>query len=188
MATEYHIYKNDGLGGAIDYGTIHATVAVLTWDTAALTAGTWRFGVRAFDTVSGLEEANVDAAVEIVIDVSLADISAVPQAPIALSAVATANGGCHLVWAYPRGSEVTPEGFHVYLGTPVIDYLNLVDSVLATGATQYSVDLAGLTDGAIYQIAVRAFSFAGLEEQNTVTTTITADATPPANVANLAVS
>lgn len=188
MATNYRVFVNDGLGGPVDYGTVHATVSALTWDSSPLTAGTWLFGVRAFDTVSGLEEANVDAVVEIVIDVSLEDHSAVPRPPIALSAVATANGGCHLVWAYPRGSEVTPEGFHIYLGSPTVDYMTLVDSVPATGATQYSADLAGLVDGDTYQIAVRAYSFAGLEEQNTSTTTITADATPPANVANLAVS
>lgn len=188
MATNYRIFINDGLGGPIDYGTVHATTAALTWPSAPLTAGTWRFGVRAFDTVSGMEEANVDAVVEIVIDASLEDHSAVPRPPIALSAVATANGGCHLVWAYPRGSDTLPAGFHVYLGSPTPDYLTPVETVTATGATQYAVDLTGLTDGITYQIGVRAFSAAALEEQNTTTTTITADATAPANVQNLAVS
>jgi hypothetical protein len=188
MATNYHVYGPTAVNGPIDYGTILATVSALTWPTPPLTAGTWRFGVRAFDTVSGLEEANVDAVAEIVIDASLADVTATPRPPTALSAVATANGTAHVAWTYPRNSGVAPAGFRVYVGTPTPDYLAVAANVPATGGTQYSVNLAGLTDGVAYQVGVRAYSAAGLEEANVVTAAIVADSSPPANVQNLTAS
>lgn len=185
MATSYRIYSNDGAGGPIDYGTVLATVSGLTWSTSALAAGTWRFGVRAFDTVSGLEESNVDAVVEIVIETgTLADVSAVPRAPVALTAVATAGGTAHVAWTYPLNRGVQPAGFHVYLGSPTPDYGSPVATVDARplGDPRYSIDLAGLVDGTTYQIAVRAYAATGLEEQNTAVVSATADSTPPANV------
>jgi len=68
MATQYRIYKNDGAGGPIDYGTVVATVTSgTTYDTAPIATGSdVRFAVRAFDSLSTQEEKNVDAFVRIV--------------------------------------------------------------------------------------------------------------------------
>src|SRR5262245_56997796 len=56
-ATQYHVYGNAGQGDPINYAVALATVDGLTWTSAPLAhPGTWRFGVRAFDAVSGLEE------------------------------------------------------------------------------------------------------------------------------------
>ena len=64
MATAYHIYTNTGAGDPINYASPVATVSALTWTSSALSyPGTWSFGVRAFDTVSGLEEQNLDCSV-----------------------------------------------------------------------------------------------------------------------------
>ncbi len=63
MATAYHVYANTGGGDPIDYSSVVDTTATLTYPTSALSyPGTWSFGVRAFDTVSGLEEQNLDCA------------------------------------------------------------------------------------------------------------------------------
>ena len=68
MSTGYHIYSNTGAGDPINYTSPVATItspATTTWSSSALThPGTWSFGVRAFDTVSGLEERNLDCKAE----------------------------------------------------------------------------------------------------------------------------
>lgn len=188
MATQYHVYGNDGAGGPIDYGTVLATASALTWDTSALTAGLWRFGVRAFDTVSGLEEANVDAVVDIAISAGLADVSAVPAAPAGLTAAATAGGGAHIAWTWPPSRGPQPTGFHVYLGSPTPSYGSPAATVAFTaGKTRYSTDLTGLSDGTDYQIAVRTYNALG-EETNLFVATVTGNSAAPADVQNLAAS
>ena len=63
MATEYHVYTNSGAAIRSITRTPAATVSALTWTSAALAyPGNWSFGVRPFDTVSGLEEQNLDCA------------------------------------------------------------------------------------------------------------------------------
>ena len=48
--------------------------------------GTWSFGVRAYDTVDGLEEQNVDCVVTIILNASGVDITSQPPAPMGLRA------------------------------------------------------------------------------------------------------
>ena len=65
----YHIYSNTGVGDPIDYSTILATTGLLTWTSSPLAyPGTWRFGVRAFNPVNGLEEENLDCSIALILE------------------------------------------------------------------------------------------------------------------------
>jgi len=186
MSTEYNIYSNAGDGGPIDYSTPVDTVSALTWDTSALTAGTWRFGVRAFDTVSGLEESNVDAVVTIVVNGDLEDVSAVPRAPAGLSVVPGPGGTARVAWIWPRDRNgVRAASFNLYVGT-TLDYATPEATIAANRADgRYETTVSGLSDGITYAIGVRAVSAQGLEESNTVTVSVTGDTTAPDPVVGL---
>jgi hypothetical protein len=89
----YQVYGNTGSPTAndpINYTTPLAAVDALSWVTPPLSyPGDWRLGVRAYDSVTGLEELNLDAAVEIILDSAGNDISNRPLAPIGLRAFPT---------------------------------------------------------------------------------------------------
>ena len=118
MAIEYHIYSNRGVGDPIDYASPAATAATLTWSSSTLSyPGSWSLAVRAFDTVSGLEEANLDCAITIELDANGNDITNQPQPPAALRALAMAGGAIRVEWHYPPTTGPrTPSGFHIYVG------------------------------------------------------------------------
>lgn len=187
MATHYHVYASDGLGGPVDYSAAVATVSGLTWASPALAAGSrWTFAVRAFDTVSGLEESNLDARASVALDAARADVTGVPNPPTGLTARATAGGTARVTWAYnPGGQGGAPTGFRVYAGTPAVGYATPAATVAySAGSPSFSATLAGLTDGAAYVVAVRSYN-ATAEEANTSTVTLTADATGPSQVPSL---
>jgi Fibronectin type III domain len=192
MSTGYHIYSNTGARDPINYTSPVATIgspATTTWSSSALThPGTWSFGVRAFDTVSGLEEENLDCSVTIVLDASGQDITNQPPAPVGLRAFATAGGAIRVEWISPPTSAVQqPQGFFIYFGTGgTPNYASPAATVLFTAATAntFATNLAGLTDGTTYTIGVRAYN-ATAEEANTNTVTVTADATGPTAVVSL---
>ena len=183
----YHIYANSGTGDPIDYADPIATTAALTWTSPPLAyPGTWRFGVRAFDT--GGEEENLDCAITLILDASGNDISLRPTAPIGLRAFATAGGGIRVEWAYNTiNPKVVPTGFHVYIGTGgTPSYGSPAATVLfaAAIAGTFVANLAGLTNGTTYTIGVRAYN-AVTEEPNTATVNCTADSSGPAAVVSL---
>ncbi len=190
MATQYHVYSNDHAGGPVDYTTPVATVAGLTWTSGALSAGSDSlYAVRAFDTVSGLEESNVDALARLIIDASRVDITARPGTPKDLTATPTAGGTCRVAWSYsPIAGGNPPASFKVWktLGTSV----NYAASPAATvpysaGQILFHADLSGLADGSQYAIGVRAVN-ALADDGNTVQVLVTGDATGPAAVDGLA--
>ncbi len=87
----YMVYSNSG-SGPIDYDTPLTTTGLLTYTTGVLACdATWRFGVRAYDSVSGLEEQNLDCSVTIILDGSCADVTARPLPPTGLRAFAVAT-------------------------------------------------------------------------------------------------
>ena len=186
MATEYHVYANTGAGDPIDYSSVVDTTATLTYPTSVLSyPGTWSFGVRAFDTVSGLEEQNLDCALTIVLDASGNDITNRPVPPSGLRAFALAGGSIRVEWYYPPTSGAkAPTGFHVYTGTGGMpNYTTPAATVLfSTGiANSFVANMTGFTDGTTYTVGVRAYN-ATAEETNTTTVTVTAIATGPAAV------
>ena len=117
MAISYHIYANDGDGDDLDYSTPIATTSDLTFVTGYLkTPGVHIFAVRAFDASSGIEEANTDARVRIVLDADGNDVTAQPNAVVGLSARPTAGGTCWVSWGYDaRGQGGPPLSFDVRL-------------------------------------------------------------------------
>lgn len=193
MATQYRIYKNDGAGGPIDYGTVVATVTSgTTYDTAPIATGSdVRFAVRAFDSLSTQEEKNVDAFVRIVTNGSGVDVTNRPLAPTGLTAAPRAGGKVRVRWrARVLASDANrPTTFNVYKGTGgSANYASAAATVAATpGLFVYEADLTGLTNGVAYTVGVRASNATG-EEPNTTTTVATADATAPDNVDSLTIT
>lgn len=189
MATAYYIYKNTGAGDPINYSTPAATVSDLTWTSSTLSVpGTWSFGVRAFDTVSGLVEQNLDCSVTVTLDTSGQDITNQPLPAVAIRAFPLAGGSVRLEWPYPildRARAAT--GFNVYIGTGgTPDYASPAATVLFDVgiANSFACNLAGLIGGTTYAIGVRAFN-AIAEEANTNTVAVTADSTGPSPVVQL---
>ena len=192
MSIIYNIYANDGLGGLIDYSAPIGSTSGLSFSPPALTAPSDNtFAVRAFDTILGLEESNTDARVRIVIDSGGNDLTGRPNAPNALTASPTANGGCAIAWAYNSISQGgAPTGFQVFLtaGAEPGYATPAASTTFAPGTVGYSCGLSGLVDGVLYTVAVRGFNAVGVETNTTAVTQIVGDATPPNNVDQLVAS
>ena len=188
MSTSYHVYGNGGAGAPVDYTASLATVSGTSWATPALAAGSdWRFGVRAFDTVSGLEETNVDASVEISVSAGGTDASDTPQAPTLVTATPVAGGGVRVDWSYPVAAARAlwrPSGFHVYGGTPTASFGTPLATVPYSAVSTFRAGLTGLTAGSPYQIVVRAYNASG-EETNTNAAAVTPASAGPDGVVGL---
>ncbi len=183
----YHVYANTGAGDPINYATPVATVSGTAWTSGTLAAaGTWSFGVRAFD--GNGEEQNLDCAVVIVLDGNGNDITNRPAPPIGLRAFATANASIRVEWRYPPTTgPKAPTGFSVYCtvgGSP--SYTSPAATIaFNTGIlSTFVCNLSGLTGGQTYSIGVRAYNACGTET-NTIVVSVAADATGPAAVDSL---
>jgi hypothetical protein len=193
MSKSYHVYGNGGAGGPVDYTTVLHTTASLSWSPSALAHGSsWIFAVRAFDTVSGLEEKNVDARVPIAINGSGADITNLPLAPQLVSAWPIKGGGIRLAWKHPLSAarlKSKPTGFHVYASTGgTLSYATPAATVGYSprgGGFSAVLSPGAITAGSAGLVGVRAFNSFG-EETNTTTVAITPDATAPSAVVGLA--
>ena len=180
MSTQYHVYANGG-SGPIDYSSPIATVSGTTYTTAAMAANsTWKYGVRAFDTSSSLEETNVDARVTIALDGSKNDLALRPQSPRLVTLIPQASGAMRVHWAQPCRSPM-PTGFHVYAGVGTPNYSSPAATVSMSSKSSFMANLTGYSDGAIVAVTVRAYNAAG-EESNTLVTTNVAVATAPSSV------
>jgi hypothetical protein len=165
MAIAYRIYSNGGSGGPVDYSAPVASTAGLTYTTGQLGLSTdTTFVVRAYDTVAGLEEANTDACVRVVVSAQGVDASGLPNPPHALSLSPVPQGGCRLSWAYaPAAPAGVPTGFRVYLTRGnAVDFGSPVATASYTpGKVGYSVTLAGPLDVSIYTAAVSSVNATG---------------------------
>lgn len=187
--THYHVYANSGDGGPIDYSSPVATVDGLQWTTPPLAfPAEWRFGVRAFGSISGLEEENVDAAVLILLDGSGADVTNRPAPPFGLRLRNEAGGRVVAEWGHPGGTrDNAPTGYRVYAGWPSPDYSAPVLTTTARAFHgSFSAVLEGLSDGPL-AVGVRAFN-ATAEEGNADFAAVDVDGTPPDPVDGLTVS
>ena len=177
----YHIYWNAGTGGPVDLTTPYLTTTNLTVNTGALTyPGDYTFLVRAYDTVSGLEESNVVARFRLVLDGSGNAVGNRPRPPVGLSARPGASGEALLTWAaLPRGPHGSVTSYRVYGGSPSVIYTTplLTVPVNRTSLTQRAT-VTGLTPGSSYEFAVRAVNGAG-EEANALTVALTLPSAPP---------
>ena len=184
MATQYHVYANDGAGGPVDYTTPVATTALLTWTSGVLAANSdTTFAVRAYDTVSTLEEENVDARVRVIIDGSSVERSSPPPAPQAVMAQAVEGGDVTVRWVWFKGEKYQATGFKVWatVGTSV-NYAVAANATLTGtyGAAELDLytTLSGLTSGTQYAIGVKATNTSG-ESDASETVLVTPNATAP---------
>ncbi len=188
-AVWYHVYANTGAGDPINYATPVATTSGLSWTSAPLSyASDWKFGVRAFYYPNGLEEQNLDCAVEIILDATGKDITNRPAPPTGLRAIAVKGGNIKVEWSYPNPATraKTPTGFHVYDGIGSVSYTTPAATVSYTSsiANVWTATVSGLSDGTTYSFGVRAYN-AIAEEPNTATVTCTSDASGPGAVQSL---
>jgi len=185
MAISYNIYANDGRGGNVDYSSPIATTTVLTFGVGALAAPSDNtFAVRAHDAASGIEEANTDARVRVVIDPAGNEVTARPNAVNGLSARRTAGGTCWAAWGYDASGQGGPPSRFALTLTPgpaspvtMVDYL--------PGVAGYGCNLPGLADGTSYTIEVRAIGESSLLASVAATVAIDYRSTPLGDVDTL---
>lgn len=196
----YAIYANTGAGDPINYNSPIATTLTTTYTTSPLSyPGVWEFGVRAYYTISGLEEQNLDCSTTIILSATGQDITDVPGPPSGLRALAMTGGAVRVEWVYGQATGPTaPSGFHVYIGTTGVPNYASPVTVTVPGVTgsvtavpfssgragSFVANIAALTNGTTYAVGVRAFNATG-EETNTNIALVTADATGPSPVDSL---
>ena len=187
MATQYRVYGNTGVGDAVDYTTVLHTTASQSWSPPALAPGSdWTFAVRAFDTVTGYEEANVDARVRIHLNAAGADLSLRPAPPLGLR-VDAVSGGVRVAWGCLRSATPAPTGFKVWVTSGAsVNYAAAPAATVAFDPDQatYVTTVTGLTPGGTYSVGVRATNAAG-DEPNTNAATVTVPSAGPAAVTDL---
>ena len=168
MAISYHVYANNGQGGPIDYATVVALVPALSatplgsFTTAPLAAPSDNsFAVRAFDDVSGVEEANTEAWVRIVIDAQGRDVSSQPNAVLGLVVRWTIGEVGLVSWGYtPTAQRGAPTRFDVFaapVSSPPAGTASPAQSVAyVAGLAGYGCRLEGLATTSDWTIGVRA--------------------------------
>lgn len=190
MAIVYQVFSNGGSGGPVDYTAPIATLSGTSYTTGALApSGDYRFAVRAQDTATGLAEANTEASVRIVLDPSGQDVGRVPNAPFALVARPTSNGGCLVAWSYfAAGQAAAPTSFLVYLTAGTTPSLTTPVATVSyrPGVSSYSCQLSGLADATTYTVAVVSQGAASPSAGAAATSRVVGDTTPPGDVEALA--
>lgn len=192
MATHYHIYGNGGVAGApVNYATPIATVTGGTsWATPALALNSsWRWGVRAFDSVSLLEETNVDAQVALVLNGAGLDVTHRPRPALGLTARPVAAGSIRVTWTYPTHAvrkPWKPTQFKVYAGTSGSpNYAAALATIVYDGRARFAATIGPYTHGQVVTVGVRATNGSG-EETNVATVDAVAAVTGPSAVDGLA--
>ena len=166
MAISYNVYANDGQGGDVDYSTPIATTSSLSYLMGPLaTPGDHTLAVRAFDAVSGVEEANTDARVRIVLDSAGNDVTARPNAVVGLSAWPMVGETCWVSWGYDStGQGGPPSLFNVSVTAgPAASLTDPAASVAyLPGVSGYGCTLSSLPAGVLCTVAVQAVGSSNL--------------------------
>jgi hypothetical protein len=124
------------------------------------------FLVRAYDPTTGLEEANTEAMVRLVIGPNGLDLTGLPNPPHALAASDAQGGGCRITWAYsPDWESGTPSGFHVYISAGTVVETTAASATVPylSGVSGYSCLLPGPFSRTTYTVLVRSFNAVGTE-------------------------
>jgi hypothetical protein len=189
----FRLYKNDGLGGAIDYTSEHKFVHEAdphTVETDALAAGVQGFGLRRRSEL--FEENNLSQVVEFELRGSPPElIWPLPNAPTHLKVTPVALGKFRVSWQYNRrGEDGAINHFHIYYdnGTGTVSYTTPyaeVTTLMGGEIATYSYTTGALSDGVTYKFGVRAVESHNDEEMNTNTASAIADATAPDDLSNL---
>lgn len=191
MVTRYNIYSGDNSGGPVNYAAPVATVDTPTWQTAALPVPSrTRFGVRAVDDITKLEEHNIDCVYEVTINDQGINVSERPPAPIGLQVEARGTDGVLIRWTYLyRPPLPDPDSFvlRVQMGTMDFNLPGVLVAPFASGQSQYQATVAGLDSGASYAVSVRS-ALGPAEDSNTAVLTVQTRSAPPKNPADLMVT
>jgi hypothetical protein len=167
MTIAYRVYSNGGSGGPVDYSTPVVVTSSLSYTTTPLAPSSdTTFAVRAYDTGSGLEEANTEALVRVVLDGQGADVTGRPNPPSGVWLTPLLGGGCRVGWNFvPDPRYGVPVGFQVYFGpggaagggppAATVSY--------APGQGGYFCDLPGPFGFATYTAVVQSFNAAGTD-------------------------
>lgn len=198
MALVYRIFKGDSSGGPIDYLTVVATVSAptTTYVGAALTVGTrTRFAVRAYDTVTGLDDMNRDVMALVVLDGAGLDVSGTPGPVLSLTARASSAGTIVADWVHHPAGRPIPAGFKVWVTAgssvnygvaPALTQSFAAVAYEAAGG-RHRGTVSGLTAGTAYSVGVRAYNAAGTDS-GVISTSVTPVAAGPAAVLGLVVT
>lgn len=185
---KYRIYKGDSAGGPVNYDSPVATVATPGYATPNLPAPSrTKYGVRAFDTATGMEERNRDVALEIVIDAAGRDVSRRPAAPVGVTIEPAPSGTVAARWRYlPRPGTPDPDQFNVYISiggaTEFGEPARIIPFV--PGVLDYRVLADGMEPGATYSVVVTAAVTSGGESEAQAVVAVVKSG-PPRNVSRL---
>jgi hypothetical protein len=167
MAIAYRIYSNGGTGGPVDFSAPVATTADLGFVTQALAPSTdSTFAVRAYDTDTGLEEANTAAQARVVLDGQGQDVTRRPNAPHAVCLAPSAGGGFRVSWAFrPDPRCGVPDGFKVSLarGATATGAAAVATIGYVPGQAGYSCVLPGPIALATYTAVVESYNAVGTD-------------------------
>jgi hypothetical protein len=167
MQVSYNIYSNGGTGGSVDYSAALAGTPGLSFDPGPLTTpGDYTFAVRACDTTTGLEDANTDARVHVVLDVDGNDVTDLPGPPHAVYPTAGLGGSCRVTWAYRPSSDYgVPDGFQISVARNdgAANPTATATVAYSQGCVSYCCDLPGPFEFATYTVTVRSINAVGLD-------------------------
>jgi hypothetical protein len=167
MSIIYNIYSNRGKGGAVDYSALLASTPGLSFDPGPLTTpGDYTFAVRACDTTTGLEDANTDARVHVVLDADGNDVTGLPGPPHAVFPSAGPGGSCRVCWAYrPSSHYGIPDGFQVVVARDdgAANSTSTATVPYSQRRVGYSCVLPGPFEYATYAVTVQSFNTVGQE-------------------------
>jgi hypothetical protein len=190
----YRIYSSGGRGGPVLYGIPLDTVEGRSWTSDALTVpGSYKFAVRTLDTFTGLEDGNIDAVVELVLDADGQDVTGVPLPPVGLRALPRAGRALRVEWSWDYPCSLPsqrPSSFSVSLAATGIGASAQMATVpWSSGrAGCFSLNLVpAVPDGTPCTITVCAVNAAGLQSSPRAVS-IAVDGTPPTMVDALAIA
>ena len=110
--------------------------------------------MRAFDTISGLEEHNLDCSVSVTLGPSGQDVTNQPLPAVGIRAFPMSGGSVRVEWPYPVVNRArVPTGFNIYIGTGgTPNYSSPAATVLfdAGIANSFVCNLTGLSNGTTY--------------------------------------
>lgn len=160
MTIRYNIYRNDGRGGPVDFSIPIASTDATQFACGRLPApGDTTFAVRAVDVSTGIEEANGEARIRIVLDANGNDVTRRPGPVRGLSARVLAGPTCRVVWNNePAPNTDPPVRFTVSLTRGAVPDLTAVRAEVpyVRGQAGYEVLLTDLPVNVDCVVAIQA--------------------------------
>ena len=192
MAIVYRIYASTPSappGGVIDELTPVATVSALpwSWTGSPIPVGfVVSYAVRAYDTVSGLENPDISSVLTVATRPDGSDPASFPLPPTAVSAVPGPGGTARISWAASGVQRAQwPLDWRVYIGITNPSYTTPAIIVPAgpypgRATSRFYATISGLSVGLSYVVAVRGHVAAGDGPAGSLATVSVPGSTPVA--------